>query len=139
MYIIKVENSFNSAHFLAGYSGKCANIHGHRWKVEVEVQTKELVENGQIKGMVADFSDVKSDLNDILDNYDHALIIEQGSMRQETLNCIIEDGFKVVQVPFRTTAENFANFFYKQMQNKGYNLKRVTVHETLKNSATYEE
>ena len=139
MYIIKVENSFNSAHFLAGYSGKCANIHGHRWKVEVEVQTKELVENGQIKGMVADFSDVKSDLNDILDNYDHALIIEQGSMRQETLNCIIEDGFKVVQVPFRTTAENFAHFFYKQMQNKGYNLKRVTVHETLKNSATYEE
>ncbi len=139
MYIIKVENSFNSAHFLAGYKGKCANIHGHRWKVEVEVQTQSLEENGQIKGMVADFSDVKSDLNDILENYDHALIIEYGSMRSETLNCIIEDGFKVVQVPFRTTAENFARFFYKEMKKKGYDLKRVTVHETLKNSATYEE
>jgi len=139
MYIIKVENSFNSAHFLAGYAGKCANIHGHRWKVEVEVQTENLQKNGQIKGMVADFSDVKSDLNDILENYDHSLIIEKGSMRSETLNCLIDDGFKIVQVPFRTTAENFSCFFYREMKEKGYNVKRVTVHETLKNSATYEE
>ena len=32
MYFLKTEQSFDSAHFLAGYHGKCANIHGHRWK-----------------------------------------------------------------------------------------------------------
>jgi 7-carboxy-7-deazaguanine synthase len=33
-----VEQSFNSAHFLAGYQGKCANIHGHRWRGEPLIQ-----------------------------------------------------------------------------------------------------
>ena len=42
MYILKTEHSFDSAHFLAGYEGKCANIHGHRWRVEIEVQAEEL-------------------------------------------------------------------------------------------------
>lgn len=139
MYIIKVSNTFNSAHFLGGYVGKCANIHGHMWRVEVEIQAKELQNNGQTKGMVTDFSDIKSDLGDILEHYDHALIIEEGSMRKETLQCLNQDGFKIVTVPFRTTAENFACFFYYAIKKKGYDVKRVTVHETLKNSATYEE
>ena len=32
MYILKTSASFDSAHFLAGYTGKCANLHGHRWE-----------------------------------------------------------------------------------------------------------
>lgn len=52
MYILKTEHSFDSAHFLAGYEGKCANIHGHRWRVEIEVQAEELVASGQLDGMV---------------------------------------------------------------------------------------
>ena len=43
MYILKSEHSFDSAHFLSGYEGKCAHIHGHRWKVEVEVQSETLL------------------------------------------------------------------------------------------------
>ena len=42
MYILKTEASFDSAHFLAGYNGKCSNLHGHRWKIVLEVQTEEL-------------------------------------------------------------------------------------------------
>ena len=37
MYILKTEASFDSAHFLAGYDGKCSNLHGHRWKIILEV------------------------------------------------------------------------------------------------------
>lgn len=139
MYILKSEHSFDSAHFLAGYEGKCNNIHGHRWKVEIEVQSEKLIENGQLEGMVIDFGDLKRDLKEMVDYYDHALIIQEGTMRRETLKCIIEDGFKVINVNFRPTAENFAEFFFKAMKNKGYNVKRATVYETPTNSAIYEE
>lgn len=139
MYILKSEHSFDSAHFLSGYEGKCANIHGHRWKVEVEVQSETLLKSGQLSGMIVDFGDLKKDVKAMVDFYDHALIIEEGSMRSETLNFIKEDGFNVLMVDFRTTAENFAAFFFKLMKDKGYNVKSTTVYETPTNSATYEE
>jgi len=139
MYILKSEHSFDSAHFLSEYKGKCANIHGHRWKVEVEVQSETLMKSGQLSGMIIDFGDLKKDVKTMVDYYDHALIIEEGSMRGETLNCIKQDGFNVIMVSFRTTAENFAAFFFKQMKDKGYSVKRTTVYETPTNSASYEE
>jgi len=139
MYILKSEHSFDSAHFLSGYTGKCANIHGHRWKVEVEVQSETLVKGGQQSGMIIDFGDLKKDVKSMVDAYDHSLIIEVGSMRNETLNCLNQDGFNIIMVDFRTTAENFAAFFFKLMKDKGYNVKRTTIYETPNNSASYEE
>jgi len=139
MYILKAEHSFDSAHFLAKYEGKCSNIHGHRWKVEIEVQSETLVNEGQLDGMVVDFGDFKKDVKAIVDSYDHALIIQKGTMREETLSCLIEDGFSIIEVEFRPTAENFASFFYNTMTDKGYNVKRATVYETPTNSAVYEE
>lgn len=138
MYSIKVVQSFDSAHFLAGYNGKCSNIHGHRWKVEVEISTPKLILEGQNKGMVEDFSILKNDVKEILDYYDHSLIIEEGSLKNETLKCLIEDRFRVVEVKFRPTAENFSCFFYHQILDKGHNVLRVTVYETPTNSASYE-
>ena len=139
MYILKAEHSFDSAHFLSQYVGKCANIHGHRWRVEVEVQSETLGQSGQLNGMVIDFGDLKKDVKAMVDFYDHALIIEEGSMRDETLNCLNGDGFNIIMVDFRTTAENFAAFFFNVMKGKGYNVKRTTIYETPTNSATYEE
>ncbi len=43
MYILKTRHDFDSSHFLANYDGKCANIHGHRWEVEVEVASEPLL------------------------------------------------------------------------------------------------
>ncbi|OFI06007.1 6-pyruvoyl tetrahydropterin synthase [Clostridium acetireducens DSM 10703] len=139
MYILKTEHSFDSAHFLAGYKGKCSNIHGHRWKVEVEIKSPTLVEGGQLDGMVIDFGDFKKDVKEMIDCYDHALIIQKDTMRNETLNYIKEDGFKVIEVDFRPTAENFAKFFFEIMKSKGYKVHRTTVFETPTNSAMYEE
>ena len=139
MYILKAEHSFDSAHFLANYEGKCGNIHGHRWKVEIEVQSETLVKGGQLDGMVIDFGDLKKDVKSMADYYDHALIIQKETMRVETLSCINQDGFKIIEVNFRPTAENFAMLFFNTMKNKGYNVKRATVYETPTNSAVYEE
>ena len=48
MYHLKTTAAFDSAHFLAGYEGKCANIHGHRWVIEVEISGADLQESGAI-------------------------------------------------------------------------------------------
>lgn len=138
MYILKVEHSFDSAHFLAGYDGKCGNIHGHRWKVEIEVQSDKLIDDGQLEGMVTDFSDIKKDVKEMVNYYDHAFIIQEGTMREETLKCLLEDSFKIIFVKFRPTAENFAEYFFNKIKEKGYEVKRATVYETPTNSAIFE-
>ena len=51
MYTLKTEHSFDAAHFLYGYEGKCSNIHGHRWRVVAEVSSDELETTGQNRGM----------------------------------------------------------------------------------------
>ena len=42
MYRLKVTDSFSSAHQLRGYQGECEELHGHNWKVEVEVEGEKL-------------------------------------------------------------------------------------------------
>ncbi len=59
MYILRTEGHFDSAHFLANYEGKCRNIHGHRWVVDVEVKSESLQAGGQLDGMIIDFGDLK--------------------------------------------------------------------------------
>ena len=78
MYYLKTENSFDSAHFLKGYAGKCRNLHGHRWRVVVEIAADQLKDEGQTRGMLVDFSDLKNALKDICDDFDHSLIYEKG-------------------------------------------------------------
>lgn len=139
MYILKTEQSFDSAHFLAGYQGKCSNLHGHRWRVLVEVWSDELVMEGQLRGMVTDFGDIKADLQKITEYYDHALIIETGSLKEATIQVLTEEGFRMIQVPFRPTAEHFAKHFYEQLKEMGYQVRAVEVYETPNNCAIYQE
>ena len=47
MYKITANESFDSAHFLKDYDGKCANIHGHRWKVLITAGAEELSRQSQ--------------------------------------------------------------------------------------------
>lgn len=137
MYQLTTEHSFDSAHFLAGYDGKCGNLHGHRWRVLLTVQSETLREDQQQKGMCVDFAELKKDLRTELDALDHVLIIEQGSLRESTMKALQEEKFQVVEMPFRPTAENFARYFYELFTLKGYPVAKVEVYETPNNSAVY--
>ena len=128
MYQLKTEADFDSAHFLSGYTGKCSNIHGHRWHVEIEIESHELEKNGQERGMLVDFGDLKKDL-----------IYEENTLRPKTLEALNEEGFHLVKVPFRPTAENFSEYFFRKMKEKGYSVKRAVVYETPNNCAAYRE
>lgn len=139
MYTLKTDACFDSAHFLNGYEGKCSNIHGHHWVVEIEVGSPSLQADGQTRGMIVDFSKLKSDLKCIADALDHCLIMEKGSLKQKTLDALLEEEFKIVEVSFRPTAENFAKFFYDKMKGNGYRVLKAVVYETPKNCAAYME
>ena len=137
MYIIKSEDHFDSAHFLAGYQGKCGNIHGHRWTVEVEVAAEDLMTDEQNRDMVTDFGDVKKELKKITNDLDHKLVIEKGSLKEKTIEALKEENFEIVEVEFRPTAECFSKYFFDEMSYCGLNVFSVTVYETPKNYARY--
>lgn len=139
MYELKVRAAFDSAHFLSGYNGKCANIHGHRWTVEAEISQKSLQEIGEFRSMIEDFGPLKKRLRSMADNFDHALIYETGTLRQATIDALDAEGFRLIPVGFRPTAECFAKYFFDLLREAGEPVSRVTVYETPDNCASYRE
>ena len=137
MYTLKTRSGFDSAHFLKGYDGKCSNIHGHHWSVEIIVGSDVLSSDEQTRGMVVDFSELKKDLREITDGLDHSLIIEKGSLKDKTMDALKEENFKIVELDMRPTAENFAKYFYDLMNDKGYKVIESVVYETKNNCAGY--
>lgn len=138
MYYLKSEAAFDSAHFLSGYDGKCKNLHGHRWRVVAEIKSETLSEEKQTRGMVIDFGDLKSALKGLCDNLDHSLIYEDGCLKAKTIEALYDEGFRLIPVSFRPTAENFAKYFYDLLAKQGFEVNRVEVFETPNNSATYQ-
>lgn len=137
MYTLQTSASFDSAHFLKGYEGKCSNIHGHRWLVEVTVASENVETEGQIRGMVVDFKTLKEDLKNLTDELDHSLVIEEGSLKEKTKEVLLEEEFRIVELPFRPTAENLAKYFYDEMEEQGYQVILAKVYETPNNCAGY--
>lgn len=70
MYELTVVSRFAAAHQLRNYKGKCENLHGHNWKVEVTVRAKELNEIG----LGLDFTEIKEALNHVLNQLDHSFL-----------------------------------------------------------------
>ena len=97
--------SFDAAHQLVGHFGKCANLHGHTYKVEV-VLTGSINDSGSSEGMVVDFYHVKKYAGSLIDRLDHATLLRGDEPIAQT-NSIQT---KRVILGFRTTAENMSKF-----------------------------
>ncbi len=67
MYEVMIEEEFSAAHALRGYRGKCENLHGHNWKVEIYVRGERLDEIG----MLVDFTRLKSVTREVMRYLDH--------------------------------------------------------------------
>ncbi len=118
MFELQVESHFSSAHHLLNYEGKCENVHGHNWKVEITVQGKELDKSG----MLVDFKILKQHLNEVLEGLDH-----------KDLNSLEE--LKDIS----PSSENIAKYIYNELKAGLPQLKRVSVWETEKAKASYEQ
>lgn len=138
MYYLTSEASFEGAHFLSGYDGKCSNLHGHRWRVILKIKSESLMPDGQQRGMVIDFGDVKKALKIETDFLDHTFIYEKGSLKATTIAALNNENFLMREVEFRPTAENFARYFYDLFTDKyGFDVAEATVYETPNNCASY--
>ena len=67
VYQVKVISDFAAAHNLRNFRGKCENLHGHNWKVEVVVRGNRL----DASGVLLDFGELKQFTRDILAELDH--------------------------------------------------------------------
>lgn len=137
MYGLKTESSFDASHFLTDYHGKCENLHGHRWRVVAYLEASELQIEGTCKDMVVDFGDFKAALRELTERLDHRFLVEEGSLGEDTLACLEREGFSLLAMPFRTTAENLAKWFFDQLAELDLPVAQVDVYETPNNCAFY--
>ncbi len=137
MYGLECEYAFDSAHFLTDYYGKCENLHGHRWRVVAKIEQPELQTEGTMKDMVLDFGVFKKTVKEICDRLDHTFLIEEGSLKPDTLAALQSEGFNLTVLPFRTTAENLANYIFCKLEEQGLPVAEIEVDETPNNRAFY--
>ncbi len=134
---LKTEASFDAAHFLADYYGKCENLHGHRWRVVAYLEQDELQTEGTMRDMVLDFGVFKRALRELCEQYDHTFLVEEGTLKPTTIEALESEGFSLTVVPYRTTAENLARHFADELIARRLPCSQVDVYETPLNCATY--
>jgi len=78
MYKLLIKIQFSAAHQLRGYRGKCENLHGHNWKVEVEIASERLDD----LGLVIDFKELKQKVGKILEELDHQFLNDLPPFRE---------------------------------------------------------
>jgi 6-pyruvoyltetrahydropterin/6-carboxytetrahydropterin synthase len=122
MFQVSVEETFSSGHALRGYRGKCENVHGHNYRVQVTLTGPQL----DRIGLLVDFTELKRVVRGIIAVLDH-----------QFLNDL--DAFKIVN----PSAENLAKYFYDETQRQltslpaGAAISEVTVWETDTASARF--
>lgn len=116
MHRLRIESHFDAAHKLIGYEGKCAELHGHTWKVEVFVVGEKLDDIG----ILVDFSMLKEKMNKIIDKLDHKI-----------LNDVKEIG--------NPTCENISKYIFENLKDllEHVKLEKVRVWEGRKSWCEY--
>lgn len=115
--------SFETGHALHGYDGKCKNIHGHSYRLDVTVIGKPLADKSNPKcGMVIDFSDLKKIAKDeIVDVFDHATVFNKNTPHLELAMMLKSKGHNVLLVDYQPTTEmmviDFAEKIKKRLPN----------------------
>ncbi|HOP86268.1 MAG TPA: 6-carboxytetrahydropterin synthase QueD [Syntrophorhabdaceae bacterium] len=72
MFTLYITDTFSAAHRIEEYHGKCEELHGHNFKVEVLFEGDKLGPGG----MLIDFKVLKNLLKDILSSLDHKYLNE---------------------------------------------------------------
>ena len=97
------------------------------------------VKETQTRDMVIDFGDFKDTLKELTNALDHSLIIESGSLKPATMKALEEEDFRIIEFPFRRTAEQLSHYFYTQFKERSFPVYSISVYETPNNCATYQE
>ena len=121
LFEVMIERNFSSAHQLRGYRGKCENLHGHNYRIEIYARGREL----DNIGLLVDFVELKAAADEVVQYLDHQNINELAP-------------FDVVQ----PSAENLAKFILEQVGSKvgddRVRIYKVRCFETPTSVATYQ-
>ena len=117
---ITKEFFFESAHALAGYDGKCKNIHGHSYNLSVTVIGATINDSNNVKnGMVMDFGDLKKIVKkEIVDVYDHATVLNSNTDHKELGEALEKRGHRVIFTPYQPTSEMMLIAFAEIIKKK---------------------
>jgi 6-pyruvoyltetrahydropterin/6-carboxytetrahydropterin synthase len=122
MYELSIEVGFAAAHQLRGYKGKCENLHGHNWRVQISVSAERLNE----LDIAIDFHDLKKIAQEVVTPLDHAFL---------------NDIFPFTEK--NPSSENIAKWIFdslkKKINNGNLRTAAVTVWESESASASYYE
>lgn len=112
--------TFETGHALYGYDGKCRNVHGHGYKLEVTIIGDPITDSSHVKhGMVIDFGDLKKIVNaEIITVYDHAIVLNKNSPHKELGETLKAQKHQVILADFQPTSENLVTHFAELIKNK---------------------
>jgi len=120
MFEVTIIKSFSAAHLLADIGGKCEELHGHNFKVEITVAAEKLNDIG----ILVDFRFLKKVLEDILEDIDHKHLNNLSAF-----------------AGLNPTAENIAKYIFEKMDPRvktaGVNMTSVKIWESDNAAVTY--
>ena len=128
------EFSFEAAHVLEGYDGKCSQIHGHSYRLQVTVSGEPCRRASDPKeGMTLDFGELKRIVNgEIVDRLDHSLVVRRGTEGdwRTTLKSVFAN---IVETDYQPTCENMLSDFAVRLRDRlpqGVMLHSLRMYET---------
>jgi len=137
MYKIRLTKifTFETAHALFGYDGKCKNIHGHSYKLHVTIVGQPNKEKNHPQlGMVMDFGDLKKIVNKIIvDPLDHAILLNQNTEHKILGMQLREQGHRVIFTDYQPTCENMLGDFADKIKKElpeDISLVKLKLYET---------
>jgi 6-pyruvoyltetrahydropterin/6-carboxytetrahydropterin synthase len=112
--------TFETAHALYGYDGKCKNIHGHSYKLDVTVIGEPIADINNVKcGMVIDFGDLKKIVkSEVVDTMDHAILLNKETPHLNLAKDLMASGHDVVLVDYQPTSENMVADFAQRISKR---------------------
>ena len=112
--------SFETGHALYGYDGKCKNVHGHSYRLDVTVIGTPISDNNNVKfGMVIDFGDLKKIVKDeIVDVFDHATVFNKNTPHVELAKELENRGHNVLLVNYQPTSEMMVIYFAEKIKKR---------------------
>jgi 6-pyruvoyltetrahydropterin/6-carboxytetrahydropterin synthase len=121
MFEVSVDRTFAAGHALRDYKGKCENVHGHNYRVQITVQGEQL----DSTGLLVDFLDLKRLTDEVIAYLDHRFINDL-------------EPFDVLN----PSAENLAKYFHDRVSagfpsEAAARISEVRVWETDTSSAVY--
>jgi 6-pyruvoyltetrahydropterin/6-carboxytetrahydropterin synthase len=123
---IAKEFRWEMGHRLPEHFGNCKNIHGHSYKMIVEIE-------GEVNssGMVMDYYDLKKAVNPLIEKLDHAFMVNEDD--KAIIDFLEQVSSKKVVVGFQSTVENICSYIISQIKDSfpsNVSTLRVRIYET---------